>query len=147
MCVDPPRVVDVVALVGERLHQPDVLVEPVALLIVGAAAAADAAIVVPPVLQKIRIDFFSLCWTMSAYALPQSRALLGGVTNDQSGLEGRYTMELDYPFPTAAPAAPPEFAGPSLSTAVQEQWGLRLVPGKGPFEVLVVESAQPPTTD
>ena len=98
MGVDPPRVVDVVALVGERLHQPDVLVEPVALLIVGAAAAADAAIVVPPVLQKIRIDFFSLCWTMSAYALPQSRALLGGVTNDQTGLKGRYTMELDYGF-------------------------------------------------
>ena len=149
MGVDPPRVVDVVALVGERLHQPDVLVEPVALLIVGAAAAADAAIVVPPVLQKIRIDFFSLCRTMSAYALPQSRALLGGVTNDQTGLEGRYTMELDYPFSQrpADPTAAPDFAGPSLSTAIREQWGLRLVPGKGPFQVLVVESAQPPTTD
>ena len=45
----------------------------------------------------------------------------------------------------AAPAAPPEFAGPSLSTAVQEQWGLRLVPSKGPLKVIVVESAQPPT--
>jgi uncharacterized protein (TIGR03435 family) len=57
-------------------------------------------------------------------------------------------MELDYPFapsPPAAPAAPPEFAGPSFSTAVQEQWGLRLVPRKGRLKVIVVESAQPPT--
>jgi hypothetical protein len=82
-------------------------------------------------------------------SLPQSRVLLGGVTGDQTGLEGRYTMELDYPFPQrpADPTAPPDFAGASLSTAIREQWGLRLVPGKGPFQVLVVESAQPPTTD
>jgi uncharacterized protein (TIGR03435 family) len=70
--------------------------------------------------------------------------LLGTVTQDRTGLTDRYTMELDYPFPTAAPAAPPEFAGPSLSTAVQEQWGLRLVPSKGRLKVVVVESAQPP---
>jgi len=55
-------------------------------------------------------------------------------------------MELDYPFasPGPAPAAPPEFAGPSLSTAVREQWGLRLVPSKGRLKVLIVESAQLP---
>jgi uncharacterized protein (TIGR03435 family) len=81
-------------------------------------------------------------------SLPPARALLGTITQDRTGLTDRYTMELDYlfaPSPPAAPAAPAEFAGPSLSTAVREQWGLRLVPSKGPLNVIVVESAQPPT--
>ena len=46
--------------------------------------------------------------------LPPARALLGTVTQDRTGLTGRYTMELDYPFPPTGPAAsaaPPEFAG------------------------------------
>jgi uncharacterized protein (TIGR03435 family) len=34
-----------------------------------------------------------------------------------------------------------------LSTAVQEQWGLRLVPSKGQLKAIVVESAQRPTGD
>lgn len=42
-------------------------------------------------------------------------------------------------------AAPPDFFGPSLLTAVREQWGLKLEPAKGPLNVIVVESAQPPT--
>jgi len=57
-------------------------------------------------------------------------------------------MELDYPFAPstpAAPGAPLEFAGPSLSDTVREQWGLRLVRSKGLLKVIVVESAQRPT--
>jgi uncharacterized protein (TIGR03435 family) len=55
-------------------------------------------------------------------------------------------LELDYMFPPLpwAGARQPEFAGPSLSTAVREQWGLRLVPSKGPLNVIRVESAQLP---
>ena len=89
--------------------------------------------------------------TMSTVAellsLPPARALLGTMTHDRTGLTGRYTMELDFPFPATGPggaAAPPEFAGPSLSTAVREQWGLRLVPGEGTLKVVVIESAQLP---
>ena len=79
-------------------------------------------------------------------SLPPGRALLGGVTVDRTGLTGRYTMELDYYFPAgpAAPAAPQELASAFLSTAVREQWGLRLVPGKGQLRVITVESAQLP---
>ena len=82
-------------------------------------------------------------------SLPPARALLGTITQDRTGLTDRYTMELDYPFaplapPGPAPAAPPEFAGPSLPTAVREQWGLRLVPGKGRLKLFIVESAQLP---
>jgi uncharacterized protein (TIGR03435 family) len=83
-------------------------------------------------------------------SLPPGRAQLGTITHDRTGLTGRYTMELDYLFPAngpAAPAASTEFASPSLSTAVREQWGLRLVPAKGPLQVITVESAQPPASN
>ena len=96
----------------------------------------------------MRIDGATMFTAAEMLSLPPGRALLGTVTQDRTGLTDRYTMELDYPFPPtgpAAPAAPPEFAGPSLSTAVQEQWGLRLVPSKGPLKVVIVESAQLPT--
>ena len=69
---DAPLIVEVVALVAQRLHQPHVLEEPVALLVV-VAVPADAAVVVAAVLQKIRIGFFSVFRTMSAYAWPPRR--------------------------------------------------------------------------
>jgi uncharacterized protein (TIGR03435 family) len=77
----------------------------------------------------MRIDGATMLTVAEMLSLPPARALLGRITQDRTGLTERYTLELDYPFPAGqpAPAAPPEFAGPSLSTAVQEQWGLRLV--------------------
>ena len=96
----------------------------------------------------IRVDGATMLTVAEMLSLPPARALLGTITQDRTGLTERYTMELDYPFvPPAAPAAPPEFAGPSLSTAVQEQWGLRLAPSKGPLKVIVVESAQRPAAN
>ena len=95
----------------------------------------------------ITVDGATMSTVAELLSLPPGRALLGTVTQDQTGLTGRYSMELDYTFPPTGPAAPPppEFAGPSLSTAVKEQWGLRLVPSKGPLKVIIVESAQQPT--
>jgi uncharacterized protein (TIGR03435 family) len=94
----------------------------------------------------IRIDGATMGTVAEVLSLPPGRALLGTITHDQTGLAGRYTMELDYPFvPASAAGAPPEFAGPSLPTAVREQWGLRIVPGKGPLKVVRIESAQMPT--
>jgi uncharacterized protein (TIGR03435 family) len=82
-------------------------------------------------------------------SLPPARALLGAMTQDRTGLTGRYAMELDYYFAPGAPApaTAPEFAGASLPTAVLEQWGLRLVPTKGTLKTIVVESAQQPTAN
>lgn len=98
----------------------------------------------------ISLDGVTMSTVAEVLSLPPGRALLGTIVADQTGLNGRYTMELDYSFPAqrpADPAAPPDFAGPSLPTAVQEQWGLRLVRGRGPFRTAMIESAQPPTED
>jgi len=103
-------------------------------------------------LQKIEdkfvVDGATMFTVAEMLSLPPARALLDTITQDRTGLTDRYTMELDYPFAPPGPAAfaaPPEFAGPSLSTAVQEQFGLRLVPSKGRLKVINVESAQLPT--
>jgi uncharacterized protein (TIGR03435 family) len=119
--------------------------------VVGPASAADeAAVPYCPTGYRgggIRIDGATMFTVAEMLSLPPARALLGTITQDRTGLTDRYTLELDYPFPPlgpGAPAAPPEFAAPSLATAVQEQWGLRLVPAKGPLKVIEVESAQLP---
>ena len=93
------------------------------------------------------IDGATMSTVAEVLSLPPARALLGMMTHDRTGLTGRYTMELDFLFPATGPAGagpPPEFAGPSLSTAVREQWGLRLVPGEAPLKIFVIENAQPP---
>jgi uncharacterized protein (TIGR03435 family) len=98
----------------------------------------------------ISLDGVTMFTVAEVLSLPPARTLLGTIVADQTGLSGRYTMELDYPFPVqrpGVPAAPAEFGPPSLSTAVEEQWGLRIVPGKGPFRLVVVESAQLPSAN
>jgi uncharacterized protein (TIGR03435 family) len=96
----------------------------------------------------IRADGVTMSTVASLLSLPPARALLGRFTRDRTGLTGRYTLELDFLFTAAPPAGPPaptDFAGPSLSTAIREQWGLRLVPGAGELKVIVIENAQPPS--
>jgi uncharacterized protein (TIGR03435 family) len=85
----------------------------------------------------ISLDGATLFNVAELLSLPQGRSLLGGLVSDHTGLKGRYTMDLDYQFP-------PDVNGPSLSTVIQEQWGLRVVPGKGPFRLVVVENARMP---
>jgi uncharacterized protein (TIGR03435 family) len=86
----------------------------------------------------ITLDGATMFSVAEILSLPQARGLLGGLTGDQTGLTGRYTLELDFSF---APADP---AGHSLPTAIREQWGLKLVPGQAPFRSVVIESAQLP---
>jgi uncharacterized protein (TIGR03435 family) len=94
------------------------------------------------------LDGATMVTAAQVLSLPPARALLGSLVDDQTGLSGRYTMELDYPFPPKAdPSAPADVDLPSLFTAVQEQWGLRLVPGKGPFRLVAIEHAQMPSPD
>ena len=67
---------------------------------------------------------------------------------DKTGLTGRYDFELRW-TPASTPedthAESPDSGAPSLFTAVQEQLGLKLEPTKAPVDVLVVDSAKPPT--
>jgi uncharacterized protein (TIGR03435 family) len=88
--------------------------------------------------------------TMFAVAemLSVQRPSLGRIVEDRTGLTGRYRMELEFqfaPLRAGQPAAPADPEGPSIFTAVREQWGLKLEPSKGSLEVIVVDSAQPPT--
>jgi len=94
----------------------------------------------------MRIDGATMFTVAEMLSLPPARALLGAITQDRTGLTDRYTMELDYPFAAQGPpaAAAPEFAGPSLATAVREQWGLKLMPSRNALKVIEIESAHLP---
>ncbi len=76
--------------------------------------------------------------------------ILGRTVVDKTGLNGTYDIELTYtPDPDMMPQLPPgqPVAGitqPSLFTAIQEQLGLKLQAGKGPVEVIVIDTAEKP---
>jgi uncharacterized protein (TIGR03435 family) len=60
---------------------------------------------------------------------------------NRTGLSGLFDWELKWtPEPDLA-----GFDGPALSTAFQEQLGLKLEAARGPVEVLVIDSAERPT--
>ena len=57
---------------------------------------------------------------------------------DTTGLSGLFDWELMW-------ADRPEVEGPTLPIAFQEQLGLKLEPGRGPVDLLIIESAERPT--
>jgi uncharacterized protein (TIGR03435 family) len=63
---------------------------------------------------------------------------LGSPLQDQTQLEGPYAIALDWVPDAAGDAA----TGPSLSAAVQEQLGLKLVATKAPVEVFVIDHVE-----
>jgi len=69
---------------------------------------------------------------------------------DQTALAGAYDVDLDWlPNRPLPPDAPPVAAAdpdrPPLFTAIREQLGLRLEPGKTDEDLLVVDHAERPT--
>ncbi|MGA3328309.1 MAG: TIGR03435 family protein [Terriglobia bacterium] len=71
---------------------------------------------------------------------------------DQTGLQGRYCMKIQYarPQPASSNAGmniPPPLgpSGPSLPEALQQQLGLKLKPTKGPVEFLVIDHIERPS--
>ncbi len=67
---------------------------------------------------------------------------LGQPVVDKTGLPESYDFTLEYEPESANDAAA---TGPSIFTAIQEQLGLRLQPGKGSVEVLVIDRAEKPS--
>jgi uncharacterized protein (TIGR03435 family) len=70
---------------------------------------------------------------------------------DKTGLADTYDIDLEFlPDRGFIPAPPPPGTTqtsetPALLTALQDQLGLRLESARGPVEVIVIDSAQPPT--
>ncbi len=76
--------------------------------------------------------------------------LLGCTVVDKSGLTGLYNITIAFaPDPNLTPgvALPDDAASPSLFTALQEQAGLKLTKGKGPVDVIVIDSAEKATAN
>jgi len=75
-------------------------------------------------------------------------ASLGRPVVNRTGLTGEFDMELEFQFRMPgpnAPAAVDDTFAPSLFTALQEQFGLKLQPTRGNTNLLVVDQATRPT--
>jgi uncharacterized protein (TIGR03435 family) len=59
---------------------------------------------------------------------------------DNTGIKGEFDVKLEW-----SPDQIGESSGPSVFTALQEQLGLRLESGKGPVEILVIDSIEKPS--
>jgi uncharacterized protein (TIGR03435 family) len=66
---------------------------------------------------------------------------VGRVIVNKTGLEGGYDLTLEY-APDGADASDKR---PSIFTALEEQLGLKLVPAKGPVDVIVVDHVERPS--
>ena len=87
--------------------------------------------------------------------------MTGRYVRDKTGLTGRYDfdMKLDLQallamaqkmglnIPAAAAASLPPSDGSSMMTALNEQLGLKLESGRGPVDVLVIDSVEAPIAD
>jgi uncharacterized protein (TIGR03435 family) len=65
---------------------------------------------------------------------------LGHPVFNETGLAGNFDFIIEYAADETLPDSPP-----SIYTAIQEQLGLKLESGKGPIEVLVIDSASKPS--
>lgn len=74
----------------------------------------------------------TLAENLSAYA---DRPVIDG-----TGIEGVYSFSLEWSLDESAPAG--DNSLPSIFGALQEQLGLKLEPGKGPLEFLVIDRAE-----
>jgi uncharacterized protein (TIGR03435 family) len=66
----------------------------------------------------------------------------GRTVVNKTGLDGKYDIKLDY-----APPNDPDSPLPDLSTALQEQLGLKLVSAKVPVQILVIDHVEKIPTD
>ena len=76
---------------------------------------------------------------------------LGRPIVNKTGLTGKYDFTLNWTLDQSVTPEPDGLAaagqtdGPSIFTAVQEQLGLKLVPTKGPVEVIIIDHIEMPS--
>ncbi|MFZ0337118.1 MAG: TIGR03435 family protein [Terracidiphilus sp.] len=115
--------------------------------------SAEAPDELPAVISTVYPDHITLPArnvSMGDFASLLQRAVLDRPVVDKTGLTGRFDFDLTWApdasqFGGEVPVAPADATSPPLFTAIREQLGLRLEATKGPVEVLVIDSAQPPS--
>jgi uncharacterized protein (TIGR03435 family) len=70
---------------------------------------------------------------------------VGRAVVNRTGLVGEFDLDLSYTPDLNALAAPDAATAPGLTTALQEQLGLKLEASRGSVEVLVIDRALMPT--
>ena len=71
----------------------------------------------------------------------------GRPIQNKTGLNGSYDFALDWTRDLTANISAQHDGGPSLFTALEEQLGLKLVPVKGPVEVVVIDHIDRPSAN
>jgi uncharacterized protein (TIGR03435 family) len=88
---------------------------------------------------KDKITMSSTNLTMAGLASWLAREMDRPVI-DNTGIGGEFDVKLEW-----SPEQISETSGPSIFTALQEQLGLRLESGKGPVEMIVIDSIEKPS--
>jgi uncharacterized protein (TIGR03435 family) len=85
-------------------------------------------------------------FSMSQFA--QFLQRVGRPVIDKTGLTGRYDFDLAFaPMAPSTPDTPADPARPTIFIALEEQLGLKLQSTKGPLDVIVIDSIEPPIPD
>lgn len=104
-----------------------------------------------PVCQLLATRRFITAGTQTMQQLSGPlQAFTGRPVVNRTGLTGAFDFDLQWTssaVPPAPGASPPPDDGPSIFVALQEQLGLRLEPGRAPFEVVVIDAIRRPTAD
>jgi uncharacterized protein (TIGR03435 family) len=104
-----------------------------------------------PVCQLLATRRFITAGTQTIQQLTGPlQAFTGRPVIDRTGLTGAFDFDLEWTSGPVAPAPganPPPDDGPSIFAALQEQLGLRLEPGRAPFDVVVIDAIRRPTPD
>ena len=96
-------------------------------------------------------QFYGVNATTTDFTIALQGAAMDRPVVDQTGLQGRWDFKLEWtPDPSqfggrALPVGPPDRQPPSLSTAIQEQLGLKLDARHTTVEVLVVDRVEKPS--
>jgi uncharacterized protein (TIGR03435 family) len=91
--------------------------------------------------------------TVLASMMNQLSYVMGRPVYDKTGLTGRYEFQVRYSSDRAGAgspdvnSAPAPDAAPPITTALEEQLGLKLVPGKGPMDMIVIDHLEKPAVN